>query len=243
MPRRSSAKVTGIWEKEPGSGIWWIRYRENGALRQCVARTKNVEFFLDKKAGLITHRLFGVADVHNATGKSSQIHRSTKRLRLADRLDHDVGASSIGQLRQNLSRVLPLCMDNMRSARLARGRQLHVIGIHGNDGSPAEGRRRHSAETDTAAPEDRHNVCFCDAATRDGVATNGERLDETQLVEIQIRRIDGFDRNGNILRESAIPLYSQSLVIPARVTPVVTTGSTATATAVRRKSDAHSRSE
>ncbi len=30
MPRRSSAKVTGVWEKEPDSGIWWIRYRENG---------------------------------------------------------------------------------------------------------------------------------------------------------------------------------------------------------------------
>jgi hypothetical protein len=34
MPRRSQAKVTGVWEKIPGSGIWWIRYRENGTLHR-----------------------------------------------------------------------------------------------------------------------------------------------------------------------------------------------------------------
>jgi len=34
MPRGSSAKVTGVWEKEPDSGIWWIRYRENGVLHR-----------------------------------------------------------------------------------------------------------------------------------------------------------------------------------------------------------------
>ena len=39
MPRRSSAKTTGVWEKVPGSGIWWIRYRENGVLhREKVGR-------------------------------------------------------------------------------------------------------------------------------------------------------------------------------------------------------------
>ena len=39
MPRRSSAKTKGVWEKVPGSGIWWIRYRENGVLhREKVGR-------------------------------------------------------------------------------------------------------------------------------------------------------------------------------------------------------------
>ena len=27
-------KVTGVWEKEPGSGIWWIRHRQNGDLHR-----------------------------------------------------------------------------------------------------------------------------------------------------------------------------------------------------------------
>ena len=39
MPRRASARVTGVWEKVAGSGIWWIRYRENGVLhREKVGR-------------------------------------------------------------------------------------------------------------------------------------------------------------------------------------------------------------
>jgi len=32
LPLRSQARITGAWEKVPDSGIWWIRYRENGAL-------------------------------------------------------------------------------------------------------------------------------------------------------------------------------------------------------------------
>ena len=39
MPKRAVAKATGVWEKVPGSGIWWIRYRENGVLhREKVGR-------------------------------------------------------------------------------------------------------------------------------------------------------------------------------------------------------------
>jgi hypothetical protein len=34
MPRRSEAKTTGLWEREPGSGVWWIRYRSNGVLKR-----------------------------------------------------------------------------------------------------------------------------------------------------------------------------------------------------------------
>jgi len=34
MPRRSEAKTTGLWEREPGSGVWWIRYRANGVLKR-----------------------------------------------------------------------------------------------------------------------------------------------------------------------------------------------------------------
>ncbi len=42
MPRRSFARATGVWEKEPGSGIWWVRYRENGVLHP--EKTRLIEF-------------------------------------------------------------------------------------------------------------------------------------------------------------------------------------------------------
>lgn len=32
MPRKSTAKATGVWEKE--RGVWWIRYRAVGKLKR-----------------------------------------------------------------------------------------------------------------------------------------------------------------------------------------------------------------
>lgn len=50
MPRRASAKVTGVWEKVPGSGIWWIRYRENGVLhREKVGRKSDALALYQKR--------------------------------------------------------------------------------------------------------------------------------------------------------------------------------------------------
>jgi integrase len=34
MPRKAQAKVTGVWEKVSGSGVWWIRYRVAGQLKR-----------------------------------------------------------------------------------------------------------------------------------------------------------------------------------------------------------------
>jgi len=34
MPRKPTAKATGVWEKEPGSGVWCIRYRAEGKLKR-----------------------------------------------------------------------------------------------------------------------------------------------------------------------------------------------------------------
>ena len=34
MPRKSQQRVTGVWEKVPGSGVWWIRYRVDGKLKR-----------------------------------------------------------------------------------------------------------------------------------------------------------------------------------------------------------------
>jgi integrase len=50
MPRRSSARATGVWEKVPGSGIWWVRYRENGALhREKVGRKSDAVALYQKR--------------------------------------------------------------------------------------------------------------------------------------------------------------------------------------------------
>jgi site-specific recombinase XerD len=34
MPRKNRHRVTGVWEKVPGSGVWWIRYRVDGKLKR-----------------------------------------------------------------------------------------------------------------------------------------------------------------------------------------------------------------
>jgi hypothetical protein len=34
MPRKDKKKVRGVWEREPGSDIWWIRYRADGVLKR-----------------------------------------------------------------------------------------------------------------------------------------------------------------------------------------------------------------
>jgi integrase len=50
MPRRASAKVTGVWEKVPGSGIWWIRYRKDGVLhREKVGRKSDALALYQKR--------------------------------------------------------------------------------------------------------------------------------------------------------------------------------------------------
>jgi hypothetical protein len=134
-------------------------------------------------------------------------------------------------------------MDDMSGARLERDLKLRIINIDCYDNCPAKGRRRHSAKSDTAAPKDRYNVCLCNAAPRDGVASNRERLDKAQLVKIQIRRIDRLNRNRDILRERAIALYSQGLVVSARVAPAVAAGGAGATTAVRREGDVHSCNE
>jgi hypothetical protein len=34
MPRKITKKETGVYEKEPGSGVWWIRFKSNGVTRR-----------------------------------------------------------------------------------------------------------------------------------------------------------------------------------------------------------------
>jgi len=42
MPRKIEKKERGVFEKDPGSGIWWIRYYINGReRREKVGRRSN----------------------------------------------------------------------------------------------------------------------------------------------------------------------------------------------------------
>jgi len=34
VPRKELPRATGVWEKVPGSGVWWIRYRVDGKLKR-----------------------------------------------------------------------------------------------------------------------------------------------------------------------------------------------------------------
>jgi integrase len=34
MPRRPTTRATGVWERDAGSNVWWIRYRVNGVLKR-----------------------------------------------------------------------------------------------------------------------------------------------------------------------------------------------------------------
>jgi hypothetical protein len=46
-----SAPLRGLWEREPGSGVWWIRYRDaDGKLhREKVGRKSDAEALLNKR--------------------------------------------------------------------------------------------------------------------------------------------------------------------------------------------------
>jgi site-specific recombinase XerD len=50
MPRKDKKKVRGVWEREPGSDIWWIRYRADGVLkREKVGRWRDAVDLLNKR--------------------------------------------------------------------------------------------------------------------------------------------------------------------------------------------------
>ncbi len=51
MARKEEVKVRGVWEREPGSGVWWIRYRDtDGKLhREKVGRKSDAEALLNKR--------------------------------------------------------------------------------------------------------------------------------------------------------------------------------------------------
>jgi hypothetical protein len=49
MPRKDTKPVRGLWQREPGSDIWWIRYRAGGVLKREKVGSKGNAIKLLKK--------------------------------------------------------------------------------------------------------------------------------------------------------------------------------------------------
>jgi hypothetical protein len=71
MPRRSTKKERGVFEKDPGSEIWWIRYYIDGReRREKVGRKKDAsDLYKIRKA----NALRGVNGMCVPTGKLLQL--------------------------------------------------------------------------------------------------------------------------------------------------------------------------
>ena len=55
MPRKTTKKETGVYEKEPGSGVWWIRFKSNGVTRheKIGRRGDAIAAYKDRKTSIL----------------------------------------------------------------------------------------------------------------------------------------------------------------------------------------------
>jgi hypothetical protein len=76
MPRKTVPKVKGVWEKEPGSGEWWIRYAYEGRTRKEKAGTRSAAIALYRARKDAIRRDEKFPDTRNS-----------KRVKLSDLID------------------------------------------------------------------------------------------------------------------------------------------------------------
>jgi integrase len=101
MPRRSSARVTGVWEKVPGSGIWWIRFRENGALhREKVGRKSDALALYQKRKSEIRAGAKLPDNMRRASIRFGQLAEDIRRYSEKHHRDR-------GHIDSRLKRILP----------------------------------------------------------------------------------------------------------------------------------------
>lgn len=55
MPRKITKKETGVYEKEPGSGVWWVRFKSNGVTRRekIGRRGDAIAAYKDRKTSIL----------------------------------------------------------------------------------------------------------------------------------------------------------------------------------------------
>src|SRR3972149_7621767 len=86
MARKEAKKVRGIYEKAPGSGVWWIRYsdatgrirREKAGLKQTAEtlyRKRKTEVLQGKKLPEARRRVVGFGELIDDTLVYSQAHK------------------------------------------------------------------------------------------------------------------------------------------------------------------------
>jgi integrase len=101
MPRRLQAKITGVWEKEPGSGIWWIRYRENGALhREKVGRKSDALALYQKRKNEIRMGAKLPENMRRASIRFGQLAEDIRRYSEKHHRDR-------GHIESRLKQILP----------------------------------------------------------------------------------------------------------------------------------------
>ena len=101
MPRRSSARVTGVWEKVPSSGIWWVRYRENGTLhREKVGRKSDALALYQKRKNEIR---MGAKLPENMRRASIRFGQLAEDIRSYSEKHH----RDRGHIESRLKRILP----------------------------------------------------------------------------------------------------------------------------------------
>lgn len=81
MPRKITKKQTGVYEKEPGYGIWWIRFKSNGVTRreQIGRRGDAIAAYKERKTSIL--RLLAALLLLGSTVKWPQICDHRDRLR------------------------------------------------------------------------------------------------------------------------------------------------------------------
>jgi hypothetical protein len=54
-PRKITKKETGVYEKEPGSGVWWVRFKSNGVTRRekIGRRGDAIATYKDRKTSIL----------------------------------------------------------------------------------------------------------------------------------------------------------------------------------------------
>jgi len=101
MPRRLQARVTGVWEKVPGSGIWWIRYRENGVLhREKVGRKSDALALYQKRKSEVRAGAKLPENMRRASIRFGQLAEDIRRYSEKHHRDR-------GHIQSRLKRVLP----------------------------------------------------------------------------------------------------------------------------------------
>ena len=99
MATKEESKVRGIWEREPGSGVWWIRYRTaDGKLhREKVGRKGDAVDLLNKRRN---ERRIGTKLPENMRAKGVKFKTLADDIEVYSKANHRDQRSVLGRLKR-----------------------------------------------------------------------------------------------------------------------------------------------